>query len=131
MGEQTRGILFLSVAVSLFLTAIIFTLTLHSNMDDAADERRNYHSVEDLRIQPTGELPDPELVSGSYVYALIDDLKSSMEGRRLKEYYNLKINGLDASDASIEMNSHYSMTYHRDSAGALKQISFWKEASSP
>ena len=99
-------------------------------MEKAAEERRNHHAIEDGRIQNMNEAPVTDVVNGSYVHALIYDTKSS-ENRRSYESYRIKINGLDLEDAVIEMNSRYLIQYERDSAGALEQISFWKETSTP
>ncbi|GIP42577.1 hypothetical protein J45TS6_10360 [Paenibacillus sp. J45TS6] len=99
-------------------------------MEEAAEERRNYHAIEDGRIQSVSESPVTELIKGGYVHALINETKST-ENRRSYESYKIKVNGLDLEEATIEINSSYLIEYERDSAGVLKQISFWKEGITP
>lgn len=101
-------------------------------MDKAAEERRNHHGIEDGRIQSVSGSPVTEIVKGGYVHALIYDTKSTENrNRRSYESYKIKVNGLDLEDAKIEMNSRYLIEYERDSAGVLKEISFWKEGIAP
>ncbi|MEF3352731.1 hypothetical protein PV403_06050 [Paenibacillus sp. GYB006] len=76
------------------------------------------------------ESPVTELIKGGYVHALINETKST-ENRRSYESYKIKVNGLDLEEATIEINSSYLIEYERDSAGVLKQISFWKEGITP
>lgn len=99
-------------------------------MEEAAEERRNHHTVEDGRIQLVNEVPETDMVNGDYVHAFIYDAKNT-ENRRSYEPYQIKINGLDLKEAVIEMNSNYKIIYERDSDGVLEVISFWKEESAP
>lgn len=101
-------------------------------MEEAAEGRRNHHAIEDGRIQgvSASESSMTEFVAGGYIHALINEARST-ESRESYEFYKIKVDGLDLEQATIEINSRYLIEYERDSAGVLKQISFWKEGMAP
>ncbi|CAM2783373.1 hypothetical protein PASE110613_00630 [Paenibacillus sediminis] len=127
MSETTQRMLLLSVALSLFITACVYTLHLGSQMDRALLVVRDNNYGQKRSVQSTIEMTDPETYSGAQVLQSIAQIKENgvaikVDGHIFPE--TTDINDVDVS--LLDLTKNYIVSYIRNGSGKLIQIVFNK-----